>query len=469
MNYPYLKPIYLFCICLFLTSCKTNVLVLEDVMPTARFQNLEIEFEQMNFQDFNLHLGLIFEVRNPYDKVLPIPEHEMALTINDDNRPVKLKKTARNLAANSSDTIRYQFVLDPAFLTRIWGKINKLSFSSDIKINLDEFVHFLPDFELGVTENFELESDKLKPIAKKLLQKKVGTQNIHLNHNTFVKVPTPPGISPANEPIRLNWIGEMDNLVAINTIKDGLTPFGDLLINGSLNNLKNPFIDAMVNSTVTIPTPVWNCWDCTTEIAMEDQVIDLLSPLDSDIEDKWSSIKSILYKEQSIPLADYLVDNFISTYADVNASSKWQEFKAQWEVFKNADLPAAIPGPDTKGFEIVIPVLFTNNNEFPIDLPLFRSSVFAFNSEPFRMQIKPKGMSEVSLSNITHIEIGAKQSKTLYTVFTFNMHGFENGIFSLFNGAPMNPNIEGVMSYDIGYGPIYWNYDLNNLLFQYDD
>jgi hypothetical protein len=438
-------------------------------MPTARFQNMEIEFQQLNFQDLTLNLGLVYEVRNPYDKVLPIPEHEMSLVINNGDQPIKVKQNTRTLAANSTERVVYNFTLDPQFIKNIWGKNNEFTFSSDIKINLDEYVHFLPEFDLGITEQFEKKSSNLKPLARKLIQKKIGTQNINLAHDTYVKVPTPPGISPADEPIQLNWLGEMNNLVAINAIKDGLTPFGDLLINGSLNDLKNPFIDAVINSNVTIPAPLWNCWNCTTEIVMEDQVIDLMSPLDSDIEDKWSSLKSLLYQEQDIPLADYLIDNFITTYVDNNASTKWTDFKAQWEVFKNTDLPDGIPGPQTKGFEIIIPVLFTNNNEFPINLPLFRSSVFAFNSEPFSMQIKPKGMSEVSLSKIKHIEIGAKQSKVLYTVFSFNMEAFESGIFSLFNGTPMTPNIKGVMSYDIGYGPIYWNYDLDNLIFQYDD
>ena len=330
MNHPYLKPVCLLCICLFLTSCKTNILVLEDVMPTARFQNLEIEFQQLNFKDLTLNLGLVYEVRNPYHKVLPIPEHEMALAINKRDKPVKVKKRAYNMAANSTETIVYNFTLDPEFIRNIWGKNNQFTFSSDIKINLDEYVHFLPDFELGLTEKFDEQGDKLKPLAKKLIQKKIGTQNIHLAHDTYLKIPTPPSISPADEPIRLNWIGETENMIAINNIKDGLTPFGDLLINGSMNNLKNPFIKAVINSSVTIPAPEWNCWDCTTQIEMEDQVINLLSPLDNDIEDKWSAIKSILYQEHSIPLADFLVENFISAYADENASSKWTDFKTHW-------------------------------------------------------------------------------------------------------------------------------------------
>lgn len=469
MKYPFLKPTAILFIFIMLSSCKTNILVLEDVMPTARFQNMEIEFEQINFQKMELSMNLIYTVRNPYDKVLPLPEHEMALVVNDSNKPVKVKKAARNLPPKSVENMVYNFKLNPQFLKNIWGKNNKLTFSSDIKINLDEFVHFLPDFELGVTEDFEVKGKKLKPLAQKLIKKKIGTQNIHLSHDTYLKVPAPPTISPANEPIQLNWLGETENFLAINSIKEGLTPFGDLLINGSLTNLKNPFIDALVNSSVTIPAPTWNCWDCTTEVEMEDQVIDLLTPLDDDIDEKWSTVKDLLYREQSIPLADFMVDNFITTYIDANASSKWDDFQSQWEVFKNTPLPIQIPGPDTKGFEVVVPVLFTNNNEFEIKLPLFRSSIFAFDNQPFSMQIRPKGMNEVSLTKVEHIEIGAKQSKVLYTVFTFNMDGFENGIFSLFNGTPMNPNIKGVMSYDIGYGPVYWNYDLKNLVFDYGE
>ena len=456
---------------LLFTSCKTNLLVLEDVVPSARFQDLEIKFQQLDFQDLSLKLTLLYKVRNPYNKALPIPEHRMGLAINDTDKPITVKKSSSSIPPNSTKTLAYDFSLNPQFIKNIWGKKNKLTFFSDIKIDLDDFSQFLPNFELGLTENFELESDQLKPLASKLLKRKIGSHTISLSHDTFLKIPTPPSISPSNETIQLNWLGETEEILAINAIKDGLTPFGDLLINGSIDNLKNPFVDALVNTAVTIPSPRLSCWNCSTEIGISDRVVDLVKPFDPNIQNKWNNLKGLLYQEQSVSLAEYMIENFITTYVDPNASTKWDRFKSQWETFKSTSFPANIPGPNTKGFEITIPIAFTNNNEFPINLPLFRTSAFAFNSEPFSMHIRPKGLAEISLTKvpIQHIEIGQKETKTLYITFSFNMEAFENGIFSLFDATPMSPNVRGVMSYDFGYGPIYWNYDLSNMALQYNE
>ena len=79
-----------------------------------------------------------------------------------------------------------------------------------------------------------------------------------------------------------------------NEIKEALIPFGDLLVNGELDDLKDPFIDAIVNSSVTIPTPTITEWNKTTQIKMEEQVINLLKPLDPQIETKWGNIKNML-------------------------------------------------------------------------------------------------------------------------------------------------------------------------------
>lgn len=47
------------------------------------------------------------------------------------------------------------------------------------------------------------------------------------------------------------------------------------------------------------------------------------------------------------------------------------------------------------------------------------------------------------------------------------MKAFNHGIYSLQMKNQVEPNLKGIMSYDFGYGPMYVEYNLQNLNLEY--
>ncbi len=452
------------------SACKTNLLVLDDVLPSAKQQDFNVSFKQSSLTDFALILNLTYKIRNPYKKDLPVPDHTMGIFIDGKNLGLAVEHIAVSIPANSSKEMKYEFNLNSELLKSLMGKNNEITFHSSIELDLTDFTSMLPNYQLTVTEDFDIETSKFKPLINNLIEKKIGKYNFEMEHSTHVKIPALPTISASSDPIEITLLGEGIDFINPNAIKEALIPFGDLLINGELDGLKDPFISAVVNSKVTIPTPTLLEWDKTVEIKMETQVINLLKPVIPGIENKWEDTKSLLYQDVTIPVTSYFVDNFLDPYVDSNASANWDIFQDGYNQLKTTVLPNEIPGPQTTGFEIAIPFTFKNNNEFPINIPVFRSSVFITDGiEPFTIYIKPKSVAELPLgqvpANLATIE--AKTAETLYVIFSFNMEDFNQGIYSLFSGTPFEPNLKGVMSYDFGYGSMYVGYDLMGMELNY--
>lgn len=468
----YKNAFYYFILSLFCFSCfacKTNLLVLEDLVPSARQQDFEVSFTQSTLTDFELLLNLSHEFRNPYNKELPIPDHAMGILLNDSQTDLLTSHKSVKIPAKSSAVLEYQFKLNYGTLQSLMGKNNKITFHTSIELDLSAYSDMLPNYQISVTEDFDLESFKLKPMAEKLLQKKIGKYELELEHSTHVKISAPPTISVSSEPIEITLLGEGTDIISPNDIKNALIPFGDLLINGQLDGIKDPFLSALIESSVTFPAPTLTDWDRTIEVEMEPQVLNMLRPLDPSIDLKWNRTKSILYQSVELLVADYFIDNILNPHVDPNASEKWDTFQVGYNNLKTTIFPDEIPGLKTRGFEIAIPVSFKNNNNFPISLPLFRSSVFVTGGQPFSIFIKPKGVNEVSLNSVpTNIAtVDGNETIILYVVFSFDMKAFNHGIYSLFMKNQFEPNLKGIMSYDFGYGPMYFGYDMKDMNINY--
>jgi LEA14-like dessication related protein len=458
------------CIFVFLiTSCKTNLLVIEDLVPRAKQHDFQIKFTQPSFTSFSLDLKVSYEIRNPYKSELPVPSHKMGIYVNDENTGMAVEHIEVKVPAKSSLILDYPFSLNSKQLIALMGKNNKITFHSSIELDLSEFSDMLPNYKLAVTDEFDFETSSMAPMLKQLTQNKIGKYTLEVEHGTFIKVPALPTISASSLPVEITLLGAGIDLINLNAIKNGLIPFGDLLINGELDGLKDPFIDAVVNSTVTIPAPTATEWFKTRQIKMETQVINLLRPIDPGIQTKWNNVKATMYQSTTIPATTFFIDNFMTPYVNSNASSNWNTFQNAYNQFKTVVLPDQLPGPQTRGFELAIPFSFRNNNEFPISIPIFRSSVVISGGQPFTMYVRPKNMGQIPLnqvpSNIATID--GNKTETLYVVFSFDMQAFSQGIYTLFSKSMFEPNLKGIVSYDFGYGPMYVGYDLMNLDLNY--
>lgn len=235
-----------------------------------------------------------------------------------------------------------------------------------------------------------------------------------------------------------------------------------------MDGLKDPFIDAVVSMTVPVPDPVIDNIFRTKDVKIENYMLDLIRPFDSQINTKWNNTKALMYRNSSFKLTDYFVDNILDPADFPDASEKWDIFQTSYNQFKYTVFPDQLPGPQTRGFEILIPFTFKNQNEFPISIPIFRSSVILPGGQPFSMYVNQKTWEKsIWERSSNQAEIPAKQSKTLYVVFSFDMKTFNQGIYSLFMQNQFEPNLGGIMSYDFGYGPLYIGYDLKNMSLDY--
>ena len=447
-----------------IVSCKTNLLVIEDVLPTAQFEGFEPKINQLDFDDFELEMNLAYRFRNPYPRPLPIPTHRMGVKLNEQEIPGLGFDTAMTIPANSSIRVEYPFRMDQNTLDAVLGSQGQFTFHASIDIDVAEFADLLPNYQLNVTDKFSIDSSAYAPLLRELAKRKIEKRTLTLEKSFPVKIPAPPSITKSTDPIQVEWLGNGWNAINLNALKDALTPFGDLLIESEIGQLTNPFVQAMLETSVTIPTPKLTCWNCTTKVNLSEQALNLARPLDPQIDNKWDDLTDLLYIENSFSASDYFVDNFLKK-VNPNAPAMWGTFTSGWETFKNTELPESLPSVETRGFRLSIPFVFRNENDFPISVPLFRSSAYLGNGEPFSIQLRTEDMVEVPLEQLPqqHAQIPANQTQTLYVTFSLNWTDSASGIYGFISGQPLSPNLQGVMSYDFGYGPLFLNYDLSNL------
>ena len=466
------KPINLILVLCFaysLFSCKTNLLILEDLVPRAQQQDFEVSFSQSSLNDFSLNLELSYKIWNPYKKALPVPDHSMGILLNDNNTDLLVEHESVTISPESSKILHYKFHLDHHTLASIMGKNNKITFLSSIELDLTDYSDMLPNYQLSVTEDFDIETSEFKPMLDKLLKKQIGTYEFNLEHSTHIKIPAPPTIGPSSSPIEITLLGDGLDLINPNEIKNALLPFGDLLVHGKLNGLKDPFLDAVLDASVPNPIPPFD----PTEIPLEDEILKLINgffpAMNASV--KWEGLKDILYQEVEIDATDYFVNNFLDEYTDTLAAEKWEFFKSAYDSLKDTQFPDQIPGPQTRGFELAIPISFRNNNDFSISIPLFASGIIVNDNQPFTIYVRTKNSNEISLNTLPNnmAEIPANFTETLYVVFAFDMNAFNQGMYSLFMRNQFEPNLQGIVSYDFGYGPLYVGYDLEDISLEYEN
>jgi len=447
-----------------IVSCKTNLLVIEDILPTAQFEGFEPKINQSSFTNFDLEMNVAYRFRNPYPRPLPIPTHRMGIKLNENELSSLWAEVDTIVPANSSIRVVYPFRINRGTLAPVLGSQGQFTFHASIDIDVSEFTDLLPNYQLNVTDKFSIDSSAYAPLLKELAKRKIEKRTLTLEKSIPVKIPAPPAISKSTDPIRVEWIGNGWNAIDLNALKEALIPFGDLLIEGELGQLTNPFIEAMLETNVTIPAPTLTCWNCTTQVNLSEQALNLARPLDPQIDTKWDDLTDLLYIENSFSTSDYFVDNFLKE-VNPNAPAMWNTFTGGWETFKNTELPESLPSVETRGFRLSIPFVFRNENDFPISVPLFRSSAFLASGEPFSIQLRTEDMVDVPLEELPHqhAQIPANQAQTLYVTFSLNWTDSANGIYGFIGGQPLSPNLQGVMSYDFGYGPLFLKYDLSDL------
>ena len=469
MNNHRLLPLFIYLSIFALSSCKTNLLVIEDVLPTAQFESFEPTFHQNSFNDFSLEMVLTYRFRNPYPRPLPIPTHRMGIKLNEDDLPNFGGETDTIIPANSSIQIPYIFQINQETLTAVLGKQGQFTFHTSVDIDVSEFADLLPNYQLNITDQLDINSSTYAPLLKELASRKIEKRTLELEKSIPIKIPAPPAISKSTDPMQIEWIGSGWNALNLNALKETLTPFADLLISGEIGQLTNPFVKTMLESEITFPAPTLTCWDCTIDVNLAEQTLNLARPFDPQIGTKWNNLKSLVYIDEQFSATDYFVTNFLSR-VNPDAPGMWNTFNSGWQTFKNTGLPASLPSLETRGFRLSIPFVFHNNNDFPISVPLFRSSAFLASGEPFSIQLRTQDLDEVSLETLPqqHTEIPANQQQTMYVTFSLNWNDSSNGIYGFLSGQPIQPNLKGVMSYDFGYGPLFFRYDLANLSLNHD-
>lgn len=454
-----------FFVVLILSGCSQKILVMEDVLPSAKFEKFEPRFNQTSFEQFELGLAITVSFRNPYDKELQIPKHRMGILLNEQKKPDGLfVEKAVVIPAKSTREVEYVFSLTRQTIQSVLGRENTFKFVTDLDIDLSSFTHFLPNFKLGVTDRFNIDSSSYNPIVRELGQRKLKKYKYHFEKSVKVKIPTLPKIENSPEPIKIEWIGETSAWINPNEYKEKMQSFVDLLIDGKLNNLTSPFVKTLEDASVTIPAPRWDCWTCTQNINFAEHMINMGKTFDPNMEQKYDELKKLVYVSGDVEVADYFVDHFL-TKVNRDARVLWDQFEAAWGHFKNLEFPANMPTPKTRGFRISFPIVFRNPNQFPVELPLFRNSAFISGGEPFSIQLRPKNVSEVSMDHISRQQttVPANSATTLYITFSMNWLDSQMGIYGFLSGKPLQPDMRGVMSYDFGYGPMYVKYSLQDL------
>lgn len=433
-------------------------------MPSARQHNFDLAFEQTSLTNFALKLKVSYEFRNPYKRDFPLPNHAMGIIFNNDRDVGTLEEIeATSIPAKSSEIIEYEFFLDFTTLQSLMGKNNEITFHTSIELDLSDFSDLLPKYQLNVSEDFNIETSKLKPMVDDLLKRRIGSYDLVLEHSTNIKIPALPTISPSSKPIEITLLGDGLDIADLGDIRDKIVPFTDVLINGEMANLTHPFISSVKELKSPIPP------NPTLEQIMLD-AINIVFP-NLDFTDDWTNLAEIMAPaDGKSEVSSYLLSNFInSDHLNNFTNTMWSNFTSAYDSIKDLQFPELIPGPETRGFEIAIPIVFHNNNEFSINVPVFRSTAFmSENSQPFSMYVKPEGISEIPLETVpSSTTILGNDEETLFIVFSFDMQAFNNGMYSIFMKKQFKPNLQGILSYDFGYGPMYVSYDLDQLELDY--
>lgn len=167
-----------------LSGCKTNVLVLNDVLPSTRLKDFQVQFQQTTLTDFSIRFTVMVELKNPFNKDLPFPAHAMGIWINGQNVGLAAEQTEKTVPAKGSLLVTYPFALTAQQLTNMMGKINQVAFRAQVDLNLTDYSSLLPNYKLKVTENWNIETAEANAFALQLTQRKISKYALRFEHES---------------------------------------------------------------------------------------------------------------------------------------------------------------------------------------------------------------------------------------------------------------------------------------------
>lgn len=413
--------LFLFLLLLF-CGCSRRI---SDNIPTVRYQNLRIEQIQPEIERANLKLklGMRFMFKNPLNRDLTIPEHDLTFRLN--NRKVSgdvNRQSSFSLPKKSEKMIVYYFTFDlnPEGLLKdlnVLGKDNYFELLSEFKIDL-------ADYGIDLPSNF-------------------SKYTFEVAFGDTIRLPLLPEIGPANQMAKVRLLGQMEEL-NLQPFKQAATPFVSLL-NQSFH-AQDPFIKLMLDTKVPVYTPEWDNPFKTTEVNLADHVVNtLLSPIDPQAMIKWKDLKAKLAPDNPEPVMDQIVNTFLK-HINTNAPDQWEEFIYQWEQFTN-NIPDRLeyPGASVTGIFVEIPFLIKNPNEFSIEAPALFASTDLPSFQPVVFNIAPTGGPTIA----------AGKERLMKLQMSLRWGDDDNpGLGWLVNGEVQHPTLKGSTRVDLGYGPV---------------
>jgi hypothetical protein len=323
-------------------------------------------------------LDVRFRYTNPYKKDLIIPEHAFSFFMNNQEiTSLGAEAGSFTIPAESSIQRKYRLSIDSdnQSVASYFGKDNVYRFESKFVIDLKDFIK-KPD----VLDN---------PFVDAL----GGTKReLHLEYSDTLRLPLPPGISPAmNATPGVRFLGEMET-IDISPIVTGMTLFMDALFN--------------------------------TEISV-------YNPKPNDI-----------FNTDQINAATHLVNSL--AIIDPTIPVHYSNFQTQWTNLKEYPV-ITYPGPNVTGLEFTIPMVISNPNEFDIEVPQFASSAFVNAAySPVGVHLKPNQASNtIAAGESKQIELSWQLDWNQQLLNFFQPNGFE-----------LQPVIRGFIQFDLGYGVV---------------
>ncbi|MDX2247114.1 MAG: hypothetical protein SF052_10080 [Bacteroidia bacterium] len=444
-------------------ACSPKILRLQDTIPTVGFRGIDIQNVQTGQQltDIKLNLGLRFLFRNPFNKNLLIPEHQVTLKLNGKKIPGQISNhTTFTVPAKGQKLETYTFTLDlnPQGVFKTWnvlGKDNYFEFESVIKLDLSDFTDELANYGVALPQNQITEALNLEEVLKE----KLGEHTLEFAFGDTIRLPTLPSVGLSSRPAKVKFLGEMDTL-NLGIYQDAITPFVDQILTAELeNDLIYPFISQLKNlDCPNLPQPR-PCIDM-----FSDAVVSFINVSFTNADKRaemhgyWNNMKSDLLSppEEGDPIFDEIVSTLIP-----NSQANLTLLQTQWAAFKNADPLVVFPGTGVTGLKVEIPFRFINNNEFAIEAPRFLSEaqLLAGNAtySPVSFEIKPDN------NNPT---VGAGQNKEMTVIMTLSWAQGAEGVLGLISGQNISPNLKGKTAVDMGYGPLRMEFNLSNMPMQ---
>lgn len=441
---------------LIITNCRPSYLVVEDILPSAHYKNMNAEFIQHDFSNYDLNLELIYSFKNPYKKALPIPEHTVGLELNGSPFDGVYVHLDTEIPPKSELDLHYPITLSSNSLQDFLGKDNELLFLAEMEIDLSEFASMLPNYNVSVTDNFTIDSSHYIPLVQNLIKKNVDTWEISLEKQAKIKIPALPEILPSNKPIVVHWLGDGNKILNLNDIKDGMLELGYELLDGDYDLFGFDLVDKILENEI-----IAGAFEAFLEGAKG-----ICPSAKSD----WEKMIQMLNPSGNNDFTVFILKRFYEVGS--NADEIWDGFVDGYNDIKDIKsiLPSSIPSLKTEGFSISFPVKFINTNEFPVKIPLFANNAMMNGNRRFSIllcteyQIENRG--EIPVINTeeipnNHTEVEGNETITLYISFVVDWKDTLEGISDfLTKDHALQPNVKGIFSFDFGYNPLYVNYDL---------